>query len=49
MRGKEREIIAAPGENFLVIVVQKWTPAGGDVSGAGGAGAAAMPVAVAAK
>lgn len=27
LRAKEREILCAPGDNYLVIVVQKWTPA----------------------
>lgn len=24
LRGKEREILAAPGDNFMVVVIQRW-------------------------
>ena len=30
MRTKEREILAAPEENFLVIVVQRWKSGEGE-------------------
>lgn len=27
LRAKERELLCAPGENYLVILIQRWTPA----------------------
>ena len=38
LRGRELEVLCAPSADFLVIVLQRWRPAGGGVAAIAGDG-----------